>query len=787
MREGFLGRAGAAGRPAGHASGAMDAVSGMEVGAEIEVTEDGTLEELPLHLENAKNYLSWESLDVSSSDDDGEEYLSFYLPVRRPPRAVQRTPIRRLQAQRMPAQRSAAPASAMKPPACENRLPPMYPCPLRPSIPSSPGIPAFDAYQCQKCLQVFMEEWHYAQHLQDHVQEESEQQQAMLQQQEQQRRQLRPRPHSPPRKLRCLECGKRFLRPEHFARHTKWHLKLVRKGIKVCHRKGSRRSSQVSYVYKALSESPLGGEMDASGLPVVQESLRQPKGLQPGRPLKANRRKALRHHKKLATEVSQAEGLLSSTCPGNSIAILDGEGGVNLLQPWQKQEAILEGQVAGAIYQPAVLNAENQIIILDDAGAEAVPVVPDHHYTEVQTTVLDSQGNMNEVRPLFLQAEEQATLLDSQAGLNSLQFGSVKDQTVVEADWAGQNPCTLFRTVLLQTEEQTATVDSQMESSALQQVIIKTSDGSPAFYLDQESHLSSLDSATLHFVPLHQESQFVTVPYGNTLTLDHAEPTDGEKTWESQTTTFQLPDYLPNVPQQNKLPSPSATTGLSPKGPQIVRFVPGTSEDRPEVLDLEYDTGGGIPVASEPWEPHVQSGQEAYLTEEVVENNIIVVEIEGDSCGQESVVDIPHKSSRRRAFHRTRKPTIKNRLGRFKCPDCGVCYSRMCQLRFHQKGSKRRGRSYLCECGALFRGLLHLLRHQLQHLEEALFICSTCGKSLQGHRRLARHGTCKPDPARFSCSCGVSFQRLSRYLWHHVRSQKPGLRVYTLSGFLSSA
>ncbi|XP_042295241.1 uncharacterized protein LOC121915259 isoform X2 [Sceloporus undulatus] len=760
----------------------MDAVAGMEVGAEIEVTEDGTLEELPLHLENAKNYLSWESLDVSSSDDDGEEYLSFYLPARRPPRAVQRPPVRRPQAQRMPTQRPAAPPSAMKSPACENRLPPRYPCPLRPSIPSSPGIPAFDAYQCQKCLQVFMEEWHYAQHLQDHAQEESQQQEAMAQQQQQEqqrRRQLWPRPHSPPRKLRCLECGKRFLHPEHFARHTKWHLKLVRKGIKVCHRKGSRRSSQVSYFYKALNESPLGGGMDVSGIPVAQETLRQPKGLQPDKPLKASRRKALRHHKKLATEGTQSEGLLTSTCPGNSVAILDGEGGVNLLQPWQKQEAVLEGQVAGAIYQPAVLNAENQIIILDDAGSEAVPVVPDHHYTEVQATVFDSEGNVNEVRPLFLQAEEQAALLDSQAGLNS--------QTVVGADWAGQNPCALFRTVLLQTEEQTATVDSQVESSPLQQVIIKTSDGSPTFYLDQESHLSSLDSATLHFVPLHQESQFVTVPYGNTLTLDHAEPTDeGEKNWETQTTTFQLPGYLPNSPQQNKQLSPSANTGLSPKGSQIVRLAPGTSEDRPEVLDLEYDTGGGIPVASEPWEPHMQSGQEAYHTEEVTEN-VIVVEIEGDSCGQKSKVDLPCKSSRRRAFHRTRKPTIKKRLGRFKCPDCGVRYSRMCQLRSHQKGPKRRGRSYLCECGALFRGLLHLLRHQLQHLEEALFICSTCGKSLQGHRRLAKHGTCRPDPARFSCSCGISFQRLPRYLWHHVRSQKPGLRVYTLSGFLSSA
>uniref|UniRef100_A0ACB8FSV7 Uncharacterized protein n=1 Tax=Sphaerodactylus townsendi TaxID=933632 RepID=A0ACB8FSV7_9SAUR len=45
----------------------MDLVTGMEVGAEIEVAEDGTLEELPLHLENAKNCLLLGNLDFSSS------------------------------------------------------------------------------------------------------------------------------------------------------------------------------------------------------------------------------------------------------------------------------------------------------------------------------------------------------------------------------------------------------------------------------------------------------------------------------------------------------------------------------------------------------------------------------------------------------------------------------------------------------------------------------------------------------------------------------------------------
>ncbi|XP_053123373.1 uncharacterized protein LOC128332742 isoform X2 [Hemicordylus capensis] len=746
----------------------MDLVAGMEVGAEIEVTEDGALEELPLHLENAKNCLSWESLDISSSDDDGEAYFTFCLPVRRPPRP----------AQRLPAARPQASPSAVKPPAGEKRLPPLFPCPLRPGVPAGPGIPTFEAYQCQKCLQVFMEEWHYSQHLQDHTQEEAQQRAA----------QPPARPPARPRRLRCLECGKRFLRPEHFARHTKWHLKLVRKGIKVCRKKGSRHSSQVSYVYRPLgaAENQLAAR-DPVGLLAAQESLKQPKSLQPPRLQKAGKRKAARHPKKPPAGISQDAGLLSPAYPGNSLALLDGEVGVSLLQPWQKkQEAILEAQMAGGLFQPAVIGAENQIIILDDTEAEAWPVVPEHHYAEVQAAILDGQVNMNAARPLFFRAEEQAAILDTQVSMGPVQFGGVKEQAAVASGWVGQSPCTLFRTMLLQTEEQAAILDGQLEPGSLQQVFIKTSEASPTLFLDPEPHLSPLDSAT-HFVPLLQEPQFVTLPYGNSLTLDHTEsPEEGDKTWESPATAFQVPGYLPNVYQLGKQPSPTASTSPSPKGPMVVRLVPCASGDHPEVLDLEYDMGGGIPVASEPWEASVGTGQEAFSTEEATEDNFFVVEVDPDAGGSRLVADHTQAGSREQACPRRtlRRAPRRNRVRRFKCPDCGVRYSRLSQLRSHQKGPKRRGRSCLCECGASFRGLLHLLRHQLQHLEEALFICATCGKSLKGHRGLARHGSCHPGPAHFGCPCGVSFQRLSRYLWHHVRSQRPGLRVYTLSGFL---
>uniref|UniRef100_A0A8D0DLI5 C2H2-type domain-containing protein n=1 Tax=Salvator merianae TaxID=96440 RepID=A0A8D0DLI5_SALMN len=746
----------------------MDLGAGMEVGAEIEVTEDGILEDLPLHLENAKNCFSWETVDFSSSDDDGEAYFSFCLPVRRPPRPIQRLP-----AQRRPAQRPPASPSLLKPPPCEKWISPLYPFPLHTGVSTPPGFPSFGAHQCQKCLQVFMEEWHYTQHLKDHADEEAQKQAAQL------------RPRSPPRKLRCLECGKRFLRPEHFARHTKWHLKLVRKGIKVCHRKGSRRSSQASYVYKSLGAAEnQSGEKDLSGLPLTQPRSVQEPGLS-----KAGKRKAVRHPKTMSIEASLEEGFLVSSHPEESVAILDGEVGMTLLQPWQKQEAILEGQVAAGLFQPSAMNTENQIIILDGDEAEAIPVTPGHHYAEVQTTVFDSQGTANSLRPLLVRAEEQAAILDTQINLNSLQLGDAKEQAALASSWVAQNPCTLFRTVLLQTEEQATVVDGHIDPSSLQQVIIKTSEVSPTLYVDPEPHQSSLDSAALHLVPMHQESQIITVPCGNSLTLDQVEPTDsGENAWEAQSSSFQFSSYLPSIYQQNKQSSPTATASLSPKGPMVVRLVPCASSEHPEVLDLEYDTGGGIPVASEPWEASVRATEESYSAEEVAEDSLIVVEVDPDLGDHSVVVDCPRndRPATGQPAQRAARPTHRVKVWRFKCPDCGVRYSQMSQLRSHRKWLKRRGRTFLCECGTSFRGLLHLLRHQLRHLDEALFICSTCGKSLKGHRGLARHSPCRPGPAHFSCLCGVTFQRLSRYLWHHVRNQRPGLRVYTLSGFLAS-
>ncbi|XP_048355179.1 uncharacterized protein LOC125434195 [Sphaerodactylus townsendi] len=202
------------------------------------------------------------------------------------------------------------------------------------------------------------------------------------------------------------------------------------------------------------------------------------------------------------------------------MTILDSEVGVSILHPWQKkQEAILEGQVAEGLFQPAIINAENQIIILGNEEAEVRPVGQEHHYAELQTALFENQTNVP--RPVFFRAEEQAAILDTQVNVGALQLGGGKEQAALTSGWVGTNPCTLYRTVLLQADEQAAILDGQVEANPLQQVIIKTSEVSPTLFVDAEPHFSSLDSATLQFVPVHSEPQFVTIPYGNSLPTDH--------------------------------------------------------------------------------------------------------------------------------------------------------------------------------------------------------------------------------------------------------------------------
>ncbi|XP_073426733.1 uncharacterized protein [Dendrobates tinctorius] len=106
----------------------------------------------------------------------------------------------------------------------------------------------------------------------------------------------------------------------------------------------------------------------------------------------------------------------------------------------------------------------------------------------------------------------------------------------------------------------------------------------------------------------------------------------------------------------------------------------------------------------------------------------------------------------------------------YRCRDCGVYFSQLWRMKFHQnKGAMRsRWKKQRCDCGRSPVGLLHYLRHQLQHLSNTSFICATCGKLLRGYQRLHAHSWVHPLVSQFKCKCGARFSQLPRYLWHSI-------------------
>uniref|UniRef100_A0A452HX50 C2H2-type domain-containing protein n=1 Tax=Gopherus agassizii TaxID=38772 RepID=A0A452HX50_9SAUR len=702
----------------------MDPVPAMEVGAEIEVTEDGLLEELPLRLENAKNCLSWEDLEVSSSDDDGETTAPTSLPPLRPPRPL--------------APNLLAPPFTTKSLPLENII-----VPFRPGPAAAPGTQACGAYQCQECCQVFVEEWHYLQHAQEHAQELARRPRPVL-------------PHSlPQRKQRCPECGKRFSHQPRFTRHVKWHLKLAQAGIWVQRRRGARPCSLTSYVYQPLGAGKnQAGSGDVPCPPPSWESspgLRKQQGrAHPGRCVGQTKGRQM-PEARTASKEQGTEGPkgtrqrrptlgrefslprpvgMSPTQPMNMedegrAAILDSKVVMSPPQP-------MNGQVSGSVLQAAILDSQ--------IGGSTF-----------QAAILDGQVGGSPLRTLVINTEEQAAILESLLGGSPPPPAHLKEEAAILASLVGASPLHSFRTVVVGAEEPVAILEGQVGVSPLHPMPLRAEELPPSLFLEAEPGLSTaVDAVTLRLVPLLPDPQGL-MPWGSQMVGELP-----DETGDAQPTAFQLTGYLPPLNQQCRPPGPLKLPP-SPRAPLLLHLVPTHPDELPQVLELEYAPGSGLaPEAGD---------------------DFIVVELEADAGGREEVVaGQPGTAGPERSLDASRRR-------HFWCPDCGVCYGRAAQLRSHRRGPGRR----LCGCGRPFRGLLHLLRHQLWQLEGAAFLCAACGEALKGRRALGRHGGRHPGASCFHCPCGVGFQRLPRYLWHRIRNQPPGLGVYSLDSFLTPA
>ncbi|CAM4698227.1 uncharacterized protein LOC125625607 [Caretta caretta] len=724
----------------------MDPVPAMEVGAEIEVIEDGVLEELPLRLENAKNCLSWEGLEASSSDDDGETSAPTSLPPLRPPRPL--------------APNLLAPPFATKSLPLENII-----VPFRPGPATALGTQAFGAYQCQECCQVFVEEWHYLQHAQEHAQELARRRKPAL---------PYSLPHSlPRRKQRCPECGKRFSHQPPFTRHVKWHLKLAQAGIRVQWRWGSRPCSLTSYVYQPpdVGKNPAGsGDVPcppaswegSPGLRKRQDGARpgrrvgQPKGRQMPEARTASKGQGTEGPKgtrqrrpTLGREFSLPRPVgMSPIQPVNvedegRATILDGKVVMTPPQP-------VNGQVGGSAFQAAILDSQ--------VGGSALRTLVIN--SEEQAAILDGQIDGSPLRTLVINTEEQAAILESLVGGSPPPPAHLKEEAAILASLVGASPLHSFRTVVVGAEEPAAILESQVGVSPLHPMPLRAEELPPSLFLEAEPCLSTaVDAVTLRLVPLLPDPQGL-VPWGSQMVGELP-----DEAGDAQPTAFQLTGYLPPLNQQCRPPDPLKLPP-SPRAPLLLHLVPTHPGELPQVLELEYAPGSGL--AAEPWPGGVapQAG-----------DDFIVVELEADPGGREEAVAGPPGAGGPEHSSDTRGPR------RFWCPDCGVRYGRAAQLRSHRRGPGHQR----CGCGRPFRGLLHLLRHQLRQLEGAAFLCAACGEALKGRRALGRHGGRHPGAPCFRCPCGAGFRRLPRYLWHRIRNQPPSLGVYSLDSFLPPA
>ncbi|XP_039369435.1 uncharacterized protein LOC120390696 isoform X4 [Mauremys reevesii] len=735
---------------------AMDPVPAMEVGAEIEVTEDGVLEELPLRLENAKNCLSWEGLEASSSDDDGETTAPTSLPPLRPPRPL--------------APNLLAPPFATKSLPLENII-----VPFRPGPAAAPGTQAFGAYQCQECRQVFVEEWHYLQHAQEHAQELARRPRPAL-------------PHSlPRRKQRCPECGKRFSHQSRFSRHVKWHLKLAQAGIRVQRRRGARPCSLTSYVYQPPGTGKIqAGSGDVPCPPPSWEGSpglrKQQGGARPGRRVGQTKGRQM-PEARTASKEQGTEGPkgtrqrrptlgrefslprpvgMSPTQPMNMedegrVAILDSKVVMSPPQPMNGQvggsalqAAILDSQIGGSTFQAAILDGQ--------VGGSALRTLVIN--TEEQAAILDGQIDGSPLRTLVINTEEQAAILESLVSGSPPPPVHLKEEAAILASLVGASPLHSFRTVVVGAEEPAAILEGQVGVSPLHPMPLRAEELPPSLFLEADPGLSTaVDAVTLRLVPLLPDPQGL-VPWGGQMVGELP-----DEAGDAQPTAFQLTGYLPPLNQQCRPPGPLKLPP-SPRAPLLLHLVPTHPGELPQVLELEYTPGGGL--AAEPW-PGELAPEPG--------DDFIVVELEADAGGREEVVaGQPGTAGPESSLDASGRR-------HFWCPDCGVRYGRAAQLRSHRRGPGRR----LCGCGRPFRSLLHLLRHQLWQLEGAAFLCAACGEALKGRRALGRHGGRHPGAPCFRCPCGAGFQRLPRYLWHRIRNQPPGLGVYSLDSFLSPA
>ncbi|MGH0157337.1 UNVERIFIED_CONTAM: hypothetical protein FKN15_053347 [Acipenser sinensis] len=136
------------------------------------------------------------------------------------------------------------------------------------------------------------------------------------------------------------------------------------------------------------------------------------------------------------------------------------------------------------------------------------------------------------------------------------------------------------------------------------------------------------------------------------------------------------------------------------------------------------------------------------------ENQGLFIRVQGEFNNVMVLVCLP-------CVHTVQKP--------YHCNECDTRFSRLGDLKRHQRIHTGEKPYHCTECGKRFSRLSHLKRHQRVHTGEKPYRCTECGKRFSRLSHLKRHQRVHTGEKPYRCTeCGKRFSRLS-HLKRHQR------------------
>ncbi|XP_028328903.1 zinc finger protein 27-like [Gouania willdenowi] len=204
--------------------------------------------------------------------------------------------------------------------------------------------------------------------------------------------------------------------------------------------------------------------------------------------------------------------------------------------------------------------------------------------------------------------------------------------------------------------------------------------------------------------------------------------------------------------------------------------VPHLPSSRPcNVYSSEYDKEVAQSSSFQP-KPQVGLSHQDKLKEQMYlqRNSLHLAQMRqsGDCCErQSSAADVATATHPQTNLHH--QNSLKHQPGMargpFICSHCGKTFSRVHQLKLHQKCHKRKRTFWCTVCGKSFQCSSHLSIHHRTHTGEKPFGCGQCGKRFTQQSSLRVHQRTHSGERPYSCAqCGKTFILMHHLKRHHI-------------------